>query len=339
MSAPGGYRHSELFAKLKNIQETIPHNLTSIEYLSTLDRLLERSLSPIISSTRFVNTFLSKVLAFQSKNPKRKTTAEGKRVLPSYVVLYLVSSDPVQKIDIYKKIGFDRGITMEMIRRWLDVMKQYETIVNTLEPSLEDLKRLKQLEVMVGVYDHEYPYGAYLQTKFWFENANFFKSMILEKYTRMCLKTAQQDYVKLGYKIDLEDILQVYLMAASKAIDKCDSNKGVLTTHIQHWLKSAKNVVMKNYLDGHKEGSSPSSNSELIEKFISDHDISAEANPSVIESVEDKLERQGTIDRVRQIAKIVDPKGYGRLILGIGEYLTPLMESTLFRYASPEPVK
>jgi hypothetical protein len=329
-----GYKHSETFARLKRITETIPNNLTSIEYLRTLDYLLENALYPIIISTGFLDIFLSKILAWQSTNPKRKTTSENKRDLPSYVVLYLISATPEQKMKIYRKIGFDRGITMEIIRRWLELMTKYETLIGVLEPTLEQVQMINKLLVAVGANEDGYPYGAYLQARFWVERANYFKSLILEKYTRMVLNTAQSDYVRFKHKIDLEDIMQVYFMAASKAIDKCDPNKGVLTTHIQHWLLSAKNVVVKNYLDSHIEQqiSKPMPESqELVEKFISDRDVPAEAS-ALMESTEDKMERTGTIDRVRQIAKFFDPYGYARLTMGIGEYMTPHMKAILAQH-------
>jgi hypothetical protein len=318
------YRHSVAFAKLKRIQETIPNNLTSVEYLKTLDFLLENALLPILVSTRFVDSFLSKILAWQSKNPKRKTTAEGKKSLPSYVVLYLISSSPEQKHRIYNKIGFDRGITMEIIRRWLELMGQYEAIINQPELSLEDMRRARRILTKLGANEEEYPYGAYLQVRFWFDKASYFKSLILEKYTRLCLNTAQQDYVKFHHKIELEDIMQVYLMTASKAIDRCNADKGVLTSYIQNWLMSARNVVVKNYL-GESEKTVLANTYEQVDKFIQDR-----VEPvSLEETAEEKEDRVGVVDRVRMIAKFFDPTGYARLLMGVGEYITPRMEREL----------
>jgi hypothetical protein len=117
-------------------------------------------------------------------------------------------------------------------------------------------------------------------------------------------------------------------MAANKAIDKCDPNKGVLTTHIQHWLMSARNVVAKNYLDGNQQQVALPESQEAVDTLLSEDDKSADSD-KLFESVEDKFERQGTIERVRQISKVFDPQGYGRLIMGIGEYLSPRMSKTL----------
>lgn len=333
--AQSSYKHSATFARLKQIHEAIPYNLTSVEYLKTLDYLLENAIHPIIISTRFLDTFLSKILAWQSTNPKRKTTSENKKDLPSFVVLYLISSNAEQKLKIYRRIGFDRGITTEVIRRWLDLMSKYEALVNVPEPTLEQIQMMNKILLAVSANEDGYPYGAYLQVKFWIERANFFKSLILEKYTRLILNTAQSDYVRFQHRIDLEDIMQVYFMAASKAIDKCDPNKGVLTSHIQNWLLSAKNVVVKNYLDEVPSIQEPtrSDTREFVDKFVSDRSISSESTSVFPSSVEDTLERIDTVGRVRQIAKVFDPKGYARLVMGIGEHLTPKMQAILDKHS------
>ncbi len=333
MPAPS-YQHSETFSRLKRIQETLPGNLTSVEYLRTLDLLIEYALFPILSSTRFVDTFLSKILAWQSTNPKRKATSTGKKDLPSYVVLFLISNTPDQKLKVYKKVSFDRGITLEIIRRWLDTMRQYEELVNLPQPTLEQRHKMQRVLTMLDAHEDTFPLGAYYQVKFWFQQANTWKSIILEKYTRLCLNTAQQDYVKFQHRVDLEDIVQVYLMTASKAIDRCDPNKGVLTSHIQNWLMSARNTVMKNYLDTNTV--QVETDDESVDSILAVGSQSPES--ATFESAESKLERQGTIDRVRVIARQFDRKGYARLLMGIGEHVTPKMKSTLRQYAKkPTP--
>ncbi len=324
-----GYKHSELFAKLKHTQETITHNPTSVEYLRTLDMLIENSFLPILESCRFIDTFLAKILAWQSSNPKRKTSAGGKKDLPSYVTLFLITSDPEAKMNIYNKIGFDRGITMEMIRRWIKIMDEYAVKINLPEPTAEDRRAMYKIQHSLDFHEDSFPYGSYLQTKFWFDKSNHFKSLILEKYTRLCLNTAQQDYVRFKFRIEMDDILQVYLMTASKAIDKCDSSKGVLTSHIQNWLLSARNLVAKRYLDNYNDRQPfMTDNQEALDRLIGE-ETSATVETEALESVEDKLERQGTIDRVRQLAKFFDPTGYGRLLMGVGEYVSPQMSAVL----------
>lgn len=322
MHAPN-YQHSEGFARLKRIKETIPDNLTSVEYLTTLDSLLECALAPLIINTRFLDTFLLKILAWQSGNPKRKTTSIARADLPSYITLFLITSDSEEKLSIVRKIGFNRGILFELIRRWYEIMAEYEAISSDLSLNrIEILTKRSKLLEKANVNEDGYAYGAYQQSKYWYDKAREFKAAILEKYTRLCLNTAQTDYVKLGCQVDLNDIIQIYLLTADKAIDKCDATKGVLTTHIQNWLKSAKNIVVEKYImpEAGKQSSDTDEDitlDEIVNNRTNNYDN--------VSPIEDEIEKTARITRVQQLAKFFDPSGYARLVLGIKEHVTPGM--------------
>lgn len=115
------------------------------------------------------------------------------------------------------------------------------------------------------------------------------------------------------------------MVTGSKAIDKCDADRGVLTTYIQSWLKSAKNVAQ-----------SMNSQDTLQSLKYSDRSIlTMEISHSELEEMsresthEEKLERSDTIRRVRTIAKLFDPSGTGRILLEIGEELSAKDRQTL----------
>ncbi len=328
---PKNYQHSEGFAKIKRLQETIPHNLTSVEYLTTLDLLLANAIHPLLENTRYVDTFITKILAWQSANPKRKAASVVRAELPSYVTLFLVTISPEEKLLLLQKIGFDRGIIFEMLRRWLDIMKQYAVVSSA--PDLDRVEALRRRQVLLAkanVNEDGYPYGTYHQVQDWYDKACKFKSAILEKYTRLCLKTAQTDYVKLQCSVDLDDMLQIYLFTASKAIDKCDATRGVLTTHIQNWLKSARNTVIRSYLQNYKENQSldsEESRQEVQDPSGSDGTDLRQSSRGALPSsgIEDMIEATECIRRVQQLARAFDPSGFARMALGIQEFPSDAM--------------
>ena len=139
----------------------------------------------------------------------------------------------------------------------------------------------------------------------------------------MCLKTAQIDYVKLNYQVQLDDILQIYLLTADKAIDKCDATKGVLTTHIQNWLKSAKNTVVDTYLAPDQyRGYTEQEEDVTLDDIITNN---RQDSVSTESPIEESMDRKVKIERVQQLAKFFDPVGYARCLLGIKEFVTPSM--------------
>jgi hypothetical protein len=194
---------------------------------------------------------------------------------------------------------------LESIRQWLDTLKDYEKISESA-PTIESLQKLSELNDASLLRTGFGLHSVYTQVKYWYKQAVVFKEKILEKYTRLCLNTAQRDYVDLQGKVKLDDIIQIYLLTALKAIDRCDTEKGVLTTHIQNWLLSAKNVVVSKYI------------SESQEDNVNLVGIEEIDNMACVE-YEDMTE---TIDKVRRIAKIFDSEGFGRLSLNIEEVLS-----------------
>ncbi len=304
------YEHSFEFSRLKNQQETIRENLSSYQYLKILDDLIYNSLFCIIEGTRFTESFFSQILGWQTLNPKRKICGVGKEKLSAYIVTFLLLDSPVKKLEILKRIRFDRTILLECLRTWLSTLDGYKEL-SIEEPTIQGLRKLAKYHSVSLVRDNHSVHSTFTQTEYWFMKANEFKTLILEKYNRLCLNAAQRDYVELQGKVNLDDIIQTYLFVALKAIDRCDTNKGVLTSFIQTWLLSAKNVVIDKYIDKQ------------------DNTSIEEIEDVAIEVPEDKTE---LVLSVKLIAKIFDPEGYGRLSLGIQDVLST--EDTRLIHAS-----
>lgn len=328
------YKHSESFARLKGIKESIEGNLTSFQYLNTFDMLIYNALYPIVDSTKYVDVFLGKVLAWQSTNPKRKSCGVGRHALTSHIVLFFLTEATDRKVLTLRKTKLDRGILVEIIRRWLAAVGEYESLSNQLTTTPQQQERMHYLESLACLRPSHSLYGVLTQVKFWYKQVEEFKSMILEKYTRLCLNKAQQDYVQLNHRVDLEDIIQVYLMAASKAIDKCDTEKGVLTTHVQHWLMSAKNQVMANLVNGvaYQIPNQAKVQADQLGTTVPLDELEDEAQ----EEQEQEQERDDRIERIRKVGRVFDPVGHARLMLGIQEILTIKERETLRRYAKPK---
>ena len=299
------YEHSNEFARLKNQTESIETNLSSYQYLAVLDELLYKSVYSLIEGTKFFDTFVAQILGWQTLNPKRKICGVGKASLASHLVTFFLVDSPAKKLVILKKIRFDRSVLLESIRQWLDTIEEYEKVSESA-PSLEILEKLNSINEASLLRTGYGLHSVFTQVKYWYKQAVNFKEKILEKYTRLCLNTAQRDYVDLQGKVKLDDIIQVYLLTALKAIDRCDTEKGVLTTHIQNWLLSAKNVVVSKYISESQE-----TNVNLV---------SLDEIDNMASEVPDNNHEE--IDSVRTIAKLYDPEGFGRLALNIEEVLS-----------------
>ena len=314
------YVHSEAFAHLKGVKEKINVSLTSYQYLTVLDSMLYEAISPIIVGTKFFDVFLSQVIGWQTLNPKRKTCGVGRVGLATLSTLFFLTMDPKQKIKLVKRMKLHRNILFECISRWLDLLADYPKLASEIGNE-EVARKLTELQdkalVRVGFGLH----STYADSMFWYKKALAFKEQIMEKFTRMVISTAQRDYADMLDKglvsttERLDDMVQSYMMTMSKAIDKCDADRGVLTTYIQSWLKSARNNVEKRASNDGNQIHRRLGNGQKIE-YVDLEDVQDTVTD------DDEREREDRIRRVRVVAKVFDPKGYGRIMLGIQEHLS-----------------
>lgn len=241
------YKHSQVFASLKGISEQIEDNLTTSQYLQSYDAFLERSVIPIITGTRVFDVFVSRLVGWQEKNFRRKVTFLSRAEVPGLVVNFLLQTSPEKRVEAYRRLNLDRGVCIEFLKLFQDLLVTYRQACNCelKNPVSGKFDLGHSLHVKATVEANlratQPLMSTYLESKFWFDRALEFKQRIMEKYVRLCLTTAKKDYVShFKMEVDLDDVIQYYLMATSRAIDKCDYRQGVLTSHIQNWFLTAR---------------------------------------------------------------------------------------------------
>lgn len=312
-STTGGYSysHSDVFARMKNLTERLPTNLTTSQYLQTLDQYLLRSITPIINGTRFLDGFLARLVGWQEKNFRRKVTFENRRVVPAKIITFLLQPSDEGRLKAFVDLLLDRGVVFEAIALF------YERTALYVAASDCELSRPGH----VGV---DLPYCLFVresvetemratvsltavlsESRYWADCAVAFKQLILEKYTRLCLNTAQADYVSyFKHSVPLGDIVHWYWISASRAIDKCDSNQGALTSHIAKWFLTARAKVLSQ--------KDQQTNELNLETFIHDSHHHTEHI-----SLEDQEEAAARLENMRHLAALADPIGVARAYLGI----------------------
>lgn len=236
------YKHSEVFAEVKAIEEDIKINLTSLQYLQILDYYLWNSLRFLINiSPTFFTCYLSKVIAYQQVHSMSKLSSESRETITNNFYNYVTTGD----VEWVKKLYLNRGLYFGIISYWLSRSNEYFQLRSPFNTAGDAPERMHAIANELSITDARLYYANYKQVAYWFNKAQDFKSKIMQKYVRMTILQAQKAYVEYNHEIDLDDVTQIYLQIMSKAIDRCDSRFGVLTTFIQSWLKSAKAIVQR----------------------------------------------------------------------------------------------
>jgi hypothetical protein len=309
------YEHSEIFAKMKDVKERIGTNLTSLEYLETLDMFLWRAIGSIRKAIpSLVDEFMVKAIAQQTFKSSTKFSSimkEEKGKLPVILFNALTERD-IENLDGFRNLRLNRGMLFGLVKIFMDRTEAYRELVNVEPLSIEDWKsrafQLKAMERSLGVVEGVSLYNIIEDVNIWYERARDWKSAIIEKYTRKALGQAKVAYEDYNYAMDLADVIQIHMVLLSRAINRCDSRLGVLTTFITSWFKSARSEMTRVI---------NASNEVSYEEMLEDMGDSAEAEGS-----EDKtLTTQEAVQHISMLAKAIDPIGVLRFQLGIPEFM------------------
>lgn len=305
------YQHSEVFAKMKAINEDIKVNLTSLEYLQVLDYFLKNAWEQIITfCPEFVDHYLVKVLAFNTLHRSVKVCSEPKKSLP-ILILKCIASTGKQKVHAFERLHLNRGIIFGCITQFLKLADQRAKIWSVFNNDLQLREKFilsDRIDALLGYPDKDKFQTVYGNVVYWNDKAKEFRSMICQKYTRLALLQAQKAYTQYNCRISLNDISIIYCMIVGKAVDRCDARFGVLTSFIQNWMKSAQCQVIKLL----KEDKHLSLEA-LHEQYGDSFDLPTTSIETSIDS---------NVSDIAYKAKIADKDGVLRATLGIPEYLS-----------------
>lgn len=342
MSVSRNNGSSTAFASLKDVKEQIKVNLTTAQYLRILDVLLYKSMEEIVCNTRFFDAYLVRLMGWQEKNHRRKISFLDRKHVPGLILTFLFAPDS-DRLRTFKNIKLDRGLRVELVKSFLEDNQEYLNIcdlnVSSLDaPTISSLFRRK-IEL-----EQRYPqipelYACCISARTWLNSALEFRERIQQKYIRLTLLAARRDFDRLfsSRAIALDDMVQVYLLACLRAIEKCDSDAGTLTTHIQNWFFTARENIYRGQeralsIDNRPVSSSPISSSDDVSELAEGAEEQSSGAMSLDEMDEDSFTQdsiesyrvnEDAVNGILQAARLADPLGAARVFLGLPEILPP----------------
>lgn len=302
------YQHSEVFAMLKAINENIKINLTSLEYLQILDYFLKNAWKPVVLNyPEFVNNYLSKVLVFTAVHRSFKVCSEPRKLLPTLIYKCILAKGKA-KVTAFDRIHLNRGVIFGLLSQYINIAELRAEVWSPFNTKLSEREKFIKsayYDSLLGSEDQDIFQDVFTRVQYWHAKAKSFRAMICQKYIRFALLQAQKAYVHYNYRVSLNDISVIYCMTVGKAVDRCDTRFGVLTSFIQNWMKSAQCQVIKlvnqeNHL----------SLEALHEQYGDSIDMPTK-----------ELETNEDIEDIAFRAKQADPDGVLRATLKIPEYL------------------
>lgn len=309
----GSYEHSKAFDVLKTIKEAIDTNYTSLQLLQTLDHFLWSALKPIATECpEFFKSYLCKVVARQSLKASAKFTSSERHLLPVLLFNVLAAKTEDKAFEASQALHLNRGPLLGLVSFFLGRLAYYKDLHQSMHRRLSPIEVrsiCNRIEQSMGLRSGGALYPALMEIQFWDTKARWWKELIIQKYTRMAILQAQRTYTDYNKVVKLDDVVQIYLLVVSRAIDRCDSRHGVLTVFIQNWFKSAKGEVAKM-----AEGQQDSSYDSLIEEHgDAIHDILGVSMPDF--SAE-------TWEHIAYECKVADPEGLVRTAMHVPQHVS-----------------
>jgi len=322
---------SYVLDQLKRVKEVLPENYTSRQLLATLDTLIFRAIRPIIAESTYVDRVLGILSGWLSTASRRKiSSVESKEKFQSLVMAFTIAQTPAERFQIWRALKLERTISFFIITQWLRILEPW-----VAAQCRGDFAQCMRLERRACIRNNQALFQRQQSVMFWQKQALDFKEALLQKYMRKVVLESSAYYE--GHRknnphlvIDLDDVGQNFMLAVSKAIDKCDTDKGTLTSYVQLWLKDAASSSHNSHEYGTAFSIPVGKRREIARTenhALNNISVNIDAE-EVLElpsgqNVEQDSIRQSSIDRVRMLAKAVDIHGLGRLALGITEVLTP----------------
>lgn len=322
---------------LKTVNESLKQNYTSFQLLSTLDDLQFKAVCSVIKCSNFVDRVLAQTLAYNVINPRRKVSSIPKAKYHGLVFAYLATTDVKTKIKIFKRLRLERSLVFFIVNTFCTKILPFTP---NKEVSHNTILFFSLTQIDTAWYNAR-------EAHYWITKAHEFKNMIIEKYMRLIVNEATNFYKmnkSSGTVFDLDEITQNFFIATARAIDKCDAQRGTLTTYVLNWIKDAKTNSECRGEYGIAYNIPQSFRRQIASKSVNSVNIATSIDASLDDlfvtngSPEHERMHSESMYRIQRIAKKVDPIGLGRFSLNIDEVLSP-REIKLLRRENEKLVK
>lgn len=315
-------------------------NLSGGAIQIVLDDLIYNSLQPIVLFSTCFDSQITYILAKAGYNNKRKHSALDRDKFISALVKYHVVEDRHKKFEVLKKSKIERFFLFSFLSNWLAATKNYKKLYSEFIVAKGNNKNkldieLQSIESLVGI-NRDKLFCVIQIVESYKNAAEEFRNAIVTKYLKHAWKEAKKFMdMNKSRSFNFDDIYQNFVSAVSHAVDRYDSSKGALTSYINFWILREKTSDTFSFENGVAYSVPQGVKTQMAKGNYADQNFSVSLQqetedggslsdmlPDTNLTPEQSIEASQHIDRIRKLAKLVDPQGLGRLYLDIDEYFS-----------------
>lgn len=288
---------------------------SSDQWFTVMDRMLGLAFRDIIERTTVAEYCVSRLVVFQHSNKRRGLSMRMGRGPDEWewedVVSAMLAFMADPGLEKFNALRLDRAYSQEMLVEFLHVTDGYGALVAeaATDPAwllTEQGAKMRNIHRAVGIKGR----GDLLQTianvAYVSGQVTTFRNNIIHEYTEYIDRKAAYDAAHHPLHVSAADIRQNYYLAAIKAINHYNQDKGSFKSYLDIWMRKARNT------GGHIMGSAYIPPSGAKANHIS-VDIELVREPS------EEDEDQSVPSLVAELANTIDPEGYLAQAMGLDD--------------------
>ena len=298
------------------------HVYSSDQWFKCIDRIMGTIVTSLIEQTSIVEHYVSQLVVYQHNNKKRHLSIKYNWEDSIQKMLEFLA---VPTYENFKTIDLDRGYTQAMIYGFRDVVKGYEdtyyrVLKNVSTSMVKELHSVDDYHLRVGKKAHVRDliqlvnHVGYMTLEM-----ERFRHMILENYTKYIIGVANSDSASSPLMASREDMQQIYYLAANKAINHFNSNKGTFKSYLDIWIKKYRNSSesFRNLAYTAPNGVRANNFYVAMDKMDDSDEQVSPATQVVSDDLTDTIDSSHNLERITQLVDLVDKERYSMTALGL----------------------
>lgn len=277
--------------------------LSDPQWFGILDRLLNSAIETLILDTRMTDHYVSQLVNYQLAHKKRHV---GGDTVWTNNISRMLSFLSAPSIETFEAIGFDRGYVFNMLKDFLGLVDGYEA----------EYERAFHANTVADLNSFNRRIGASrdplltIQTvRVYLQAAREVKHGIIAQYDQRVESAAVFDAKHHPLVSDSKDLRQGYYLAANRAVDHFNVQKGAFKTYLDQWIKKSRNGDHHHYGSAFQVPAGATANHLYVP---------LDGVDGVVESAFDLVNSMGETQRLLDLIAMVDPGGYAAQALEIG---------------------
>lgn len=219
---------------LANTKEQIDRSVPTSTLYSILDDLLHQALYPFYSQTKIFKRYLAQFLVYGNLDKRRKISPKSPEFINALIMKQLYHND-----DNLNFRDLDRGLLYDlanMLVAEIEPIKDLE--VKIAKGNQNALLDRRALSLRIGC-DEDTLFPLYNWSSSHLDLFVQFRDKIVGRYHRLAYHQANKIYFTRSKKIDPTELFKNLLLSTLKAVEKCNPEKGSLTSYVQqHFLNA-----------------------------------------------------------------------------------------------------